>query len=85
MKLQLELQNGQFVTCTTRRANFTDIYFGWFTVWESKACFDKGICNNAIEYKNISLGTDKLRLMNNAIEFIHENEQGFNKILQEIK
>lgn len=59
-----------FITVTTRRANYSTIYFGKFTFWGSKENFDKGDCHDAIEYNNVNLGDCKEYLPIEADKFI---------------
>jgi len=47
------------VTCTTRKANYVEQYFGKFTLWPSKEHYEKGNCNGAITWEGVYLGCDK--------------------------
>lgn len=67
------LSNGQYVTCSIRRANYTNLYFGWFSIWRTKSHFDKGICKYSIDNKNILLGNSS-EVKENALNFIIEHE-----------
>ena len=43
------------ISCTTRRANYTDLYYGKFTFWPSREAYQRGICKGTQTYKNILL------------------------------
>ena len=59
-----------FITCTTRKANFVEMYFGKFTFWKNVENYKKGNCEGAITVSNVELGNDKNCLDIEANKFI---------------
>ena len=75
MKLdRATLSNGQYVTCTVRRADCTNLCFGWFSVWRSKRHFERGDCEYSIDIKSVPLGDNELHIQKTATEFINKCE-----------
>jgi len=75
------LSSGQYVTCTTRKSNYTDMVFGWFTVWRSRSHFEQGICENSIDVKNVLL---KPNIKEAATKFIEDHEDVWANTLKEM-
>ena len=50
------------ISCTTRKANYQDIYFGHFTFWQTKEAYEKGDCIGTVELINHYMGEDKTYL-----------------------
>ena len=57
MKLRLEYMN-KYITATTRKANYVDIYFAKYTIWKSRKAFTEGDCEEVIEISNLYLGNN---------------------------
>lgn len=75
MKLdKATLNNGQYVSCTVRRANCTNLFLGWFTVWKTKRHFAEGNCEHSIDIKNVLLGDNELNIQEVALKFIIDYE-----------
>ena len=53
--------------CSFRKANYTDIYFGWVTVYENEQQYNHP--TRWTDYKNIPLETDKLKSLIAIKEF----------------
>ena len=57
MKLRLEYKN-KFITATTRKARYIDIYFAKYTIWKSRKAYSEGDCEEAITIGNLYIGNN---------------------------
>ena len=53
------LTNGRYLSWSTRKANYVNIYFAQATIWPSQDAYKKGRCEDTTYWKNIHVSDDK--------------------------